>query len=74
VEDERLNNMEQVVIKPQSLPEQLRFFADTSATQGRLSISDLITKAYVTDTVPGNTLKAIRAKETLREIPIVECT
>jgi len=39
--DERLTNMEQVVLKPQNLPEQLRLLADSPPAQGRHSISDL---------------------------------
>jgi len=72
--DERLENMEQVVLKPQNLPEQLRLLADSPPVQGRPSISDLMTEAYQTDPLPGKILEAIRTNSGLQEITVAECT
>jgi len=58
-EDERLKNIEQVVLKPQNLPEQVCLLADSPPAQGRSSISDLRAKAYGTDPLPGRILEAI---------------
>ena len=71
--DERIENMEQVVLKPQNLPKRLRLLADSLPAQGRPSISDLMTKPYETDPLPGNILEAIQAKNGLQEITIAEC-
>jgi len=51
--DERLKNVEQVVLKPQHLPKQLRLLADSPPTQGRLSLSDFMTEAYEANPLPG---------------------
>jgi len=71
--DVRLRNMEQVVLKAQNLPEQMRFLADSPPTQGCHSISNLMTEAYETDPLPGKILEAIRTKSGLREVTIAEC-
>ena len=47
--DERLKNMEQVVLKPQNLPEQLNLLAVCLHTQGRPSILDVKMEAYMRD-------------------------
>ena len=57
--DERLNDTEQVVLKPQDLPNQLHLLAESPPTQGRPSISDLKTQAYRNDPLPGKILEAI---------------
>jgi len=71
--NERLKNMDQVGVKPQNLPEQLRLWADSPPAQGRPSISDPIMEAYETDPLPGKILEAIRTKNWLQEIIIPEC-
>jgi len=71
--DERLNNMEQVVLKPQNVPEQLHLLEDSPPTQGHPSIPDLIIKAYETDPQPGRILEAIRTKCGIQEITIADC-
>jgi len=73
-EDERLKNMEQVVLKPQNLPEQLQISARSSLVQERSSISDLFKVAYESDLLPGKIIDAIRRKGSLSEITIVEST
>jgi len=71
--DERLKHTEQVVLKPQILPERLRLLADSPPTQSRPSILNLMTQAYETDLLPGNILEAIRTKCWLQEMIIAEC-
>jgi len=71
--DKRLNNMEQVVLKPQNLPKQLRLLADSLPAQGHPSIFHLMTEAYEADLLPGKILEAIRTKSGLHEITIVKC-
>jgi len=51
--DEILNNMEQVVLKPQNLLEQLCLIPDNPPAQCCPSISYLMNKAYETDPLPG---------------------
>jgi len=72
--DERLKNMEKVVLKLQNLPRELRFLADSPPTQGHPSIPDLMTEAYETDPLPGKILEAIRTNGSLKDITIAECT
>ena len=71
--DERLKNMEQVVLKPQNVPEQFRLLADSPPAQGRPSIPDLMIKAYQTDPLPGKIMDAIRTNCGLQEITVTEC-
>jgi len=71
--DERLENMEQVVLKPQNLPKQLRLLTDSPPAQGRPSISDLMTDACETDLLPEKIQEAIRPKKGLQESTIMEC-
>ena len=72
--DERLKNMEQVVLKTQNLLEQLRLLADSPPTQGHPSLFDLMTEADETDPLPENILNAIRTNGSLKEITVAECT
>jgi len=58
--DERLKNMEQVVLKPHNLPEQLRISANDMPEQDFPSINDLFTRAYMDDPLPKKILEAIR--------------
>ena len=71
---ERLKNMEQMVLKPQNLPEQLHLLADSPPTQGRPSIPNHMTKACQTDPLPGKILEAIQTNSGQQEITVVECT
>jgi len=70
--DERLRNMEQVVLKPQNLPEQLRLLADSPPAQGRPFIFDPMIKAYQPDPLPGKILEAIRTENGMQKITIAE--
>jgi len=72
--DERLQNMEQVVLKPQNRPEQFHLLANSPPTRGLPSISDFITKAYQTDRLPGEMREAIQRNSGLQEITVAECT
>ena len=71
--DERLKNMDQVVLKPQNLLGQLHLSADSPPAQGRPCISDLMTIVYGSDPRPGRIFEAIRTKNQLQEITIAEC-
>ena len=62
-----------MVLKLQNLPEQLRLLAHTPPPKGRPFISDLMTKVYETDLLPGKQLEAIWMKNGLQEITIAEC-
>jgi len=72
--DERLKNMEQVVLKPQNLPKELHSLADSPPAQGRLSISNLMMEAYETDSLQGRILEAIHTNGSLKDITVTECT
>jgi len=72
--DERLKNMEQVVLKPQNLPEQLRISASEMPGQEVPSISDLFAQAYSDDPLPNRILEAMKHKDSLKEITVAECT
>ena len=47
--NDRLHNMEHVLLKPQNLPKQLCLLADSPPARGRPSISNLMTEDYETD-------------------------
>ena len=72
--DERLKNMEQVVLKPQNLPKELCLLADSLPAQGCRSISDLMSDVYKTDPLPGKILEAIRTNGSLKDITVAVCT
>jgi hypothetical protein len=72
--DERLNHMEQVVLKPHNLPEQLRISANEMPGQEVPLISDLFAQAYSDDPLPYKILEAIRQKGSLKDITVAECT
>jgi len=57
--DELLNNVEQVVLKPQNLLEQLRLLVDSSPVQSCSSISNLLSIAYEINSLIGVMFKAI---------------
>ena len=54
--DERLKNIEQVVLKPHNLPEQLRISAKDMPEQEVPLISDLFAQAYMDDPLPNKIL------------------
>jgi len=68
--DERIKNMEQVVVKQQNLMEQLHLFADGLPVQGHHSISDMLTEADVTVPHPEKLVEAIRTKGNMKEITL----
>jgi hypothetical protein len=72
--DERLQSMEQVVLKSYNLPEQLRISANDIYDREVPSISDLFTQAYNNDPLPNKILKAIRQGGSLQYITVAECT
>jgi hypothetical protein len=72
--DETLKNMEQVVLKPHNLPEQLRISANDMPRQEIPTISDLFVQACANDPLMNDILKAIRQGGSLKDITVAECT
>jgi hypothetical protein len=72
--DERLKNMEQVVLKPHNLPEQLRISANDTLERQVPLISDRFTQAYRDDPLHNKILEAIRQGGSLKDITVAECT
>jgi hypothetical protein len=72
--DESLKNMEQVVLKPHNLPEQLMISANGIVGQEAALISDLFVQAYMEDQLPSQILNAIRQRDSSKEITVAECT
>jgi hypothetical protein len=68
--DERLKYREQVVLKPQNLPEQLGRVANGLPVQGHLVIPDLFERAYQVDLLPNKILMAIPGNNCLKEITV----
>jgi hypothetical protein len=66
--------MEQVVLKPQNLLEQLHILANDLHVQDHLSISDLFDQTYQLEPLPHRILKAIWGNDSLKEITMAECT
>jgi len=66
--------MEQVVLKPQNLPKQLRLLGDSPPAQDSPSICIPLTAEYETHPVPGNILEAIRMNVSLKHITMAEFT
>jgi len=71
---ERLKNMEQVVLKPHNLPEQLRISANEIPVQRSPLIFDLFAQAYKNDPLPSRILEAICQGDSLKEITVAEYT
>jgi len=71
--DERLNNMEQVVLKPHNLLEQFRIVANGIPAETHHLIDNLLDQAYHVDPLPDMVLKAIREHGSLREITVAQC-
>jgi hypothetical protein len=74
VGDERFNNMEQVVLKPLNLPEQLRISANDLSINEHPSILDLLNQAHPVDSLPGKIVMAIWEWGRLKEITLAEYT
>jgi hypothetical protein len=72
--DERMKNMEQVVLKPHKLSEQFRISANDISVQEPPAISDLFAQAYIDDPLPNKILNAISQGVGLKDITITECT
>jgi hypothetical protein len=72
--DEKLQNMEQVDLKPHILPEQLRISANEIPEQQPSRISDLCTQAYMDNLLPSKIVEAIKQGGSLKEISVAECT
>jgi len=72
--DKRLKSMEQVVLKPHNLPEQLRILANEVSVPEPPSISDLFAQPYKDDPRPNKILTAISQGSSLKEITVAECT
>jgi hypothetical protein len=72
--NERLKNMEHVILKPQTLPKQLCLLAYGPSVQGCPFMSNISTQAYEVDPLPEKKLKAIWGNDSLKEITMVECT
>ena len=71
--DERMKNMEQVVLKPHHLPEQLYILANDLPVQEQPLLFDLFNQAYQVDPLPEKILKAIREGGSLNEMTVAEC-
>jgi hypothetical protein len=71
--DERLKNMEQVVLKPHNLLEELRIAANERPGQEASSISDLFATTHMDDPLPNKILEAIRQGDSLKDITVGEC-
>jgi hypothetical protein len=72
--DERLKNMEQVVLKLQNVLKELCLLADGLHVQGGPFIADLMTEAYETDLLPAKILETIPMNGSLKEIMVAERT
>jgi hypothetical protein len=70
--DERLKTMEQVVIKPQNLPEQLQILAnDLTKTH---SVQEQLREASEQDNLTRSILDAVRQGTSRRDITVAECS
>jgi hypothetical protein len=61
-------------LKLNNLPEQLRISANDMSRQEVPWISDLFVPACVDDTLVNEILKAIRQRDSLKDITVAECT
>jgi hypothetical protein len=74
VGDERLKNMELVVLKPQNIPKQLHLPRDCPLMHGCPLISGLPDQAYETDLLTRKIFAAIRMNGSMKDITVPECT
>ena len=70
--DERSKTMEQVVLKPEYLPEQLRILGN-DLRRGR-SVQEQLEEAGRQDDLPQRILDAVRQGTSMREIMVAECS
>jgi len=70
--DERLETMEQVVLKPQNLPEQLRILANDLIRVR--SVQEQLREASEQDNFTKKILDAVRRGSPVRDITIAECS
>jgi hypothetical protein len=70
--DERLKSMEQVVLKPENVPKQLRILANEMNVEER-TIQQHWEDALGKDKLVMKILKALEKGESVREITIGEC-
>jgi hypothetical protein len=64
--------MQQVVLKPDNLLEQLRISDNDMPEQGIPSVADLFAHAYMDDPLPKRILQATRQGESLKDITVAE--
>jgi hypothetical protein len=70
--DERLKTMEQVVLKPENLPEQLRILA--SDLRGERSVQEQLEEALKQDGLVKRIHDAVRQGTSMKEITVAECS
>jgi len=70
--DERLKTMEQVVLKPENLPEQLRILANNPRKE--CSVQEQLEEASKQDGLTGRILDAVRQGTSMRDITVEECS
>jgi hypothetical protein len=70
--DERLKTMEQVVLKPENLPEQLRILVN-DLRMGR-SIQEQLEEASKQDTLTGKIIDAVKPGIAMQEITVADCS
>jgi hypothetical protein len=70
--DESLKRMEQVVLKPENLPEQLRILANDIKREW--SVQEQLDEASKQDNFVGKILDAVRHGNSMREITVAECS
>jgi hypothetical protein len=71
---QRLNSIEQVVLKLHHPPEQLRLSANDMSEQRAPPISNLFAQAYRDDPLSNNILDDMRQGDSLKDIIVAECT
>jgi len=71
--DERLINMELVVLEPENLPDQLGLLADVPPAQGHLPISYLLIEVTLIDALTGKILEGIWTIQKSNEVTIGQC-
>jgi ribonuclease HI len=71
-EDKRLKTMEQVVLKAENLPEQLRILANDLRKE--CSLQEQLKETSEQDGLGGRILDAVRQGTSMREITVAECS
>jgi hypothetical protein len=70
VGDETLKTMEQVVLKPENLPEELQILAND--LRNGEAITGQFRDTYTQDSVPSRVLRAIRKRTLMTEMTVLE--